>query len=214
MIGKSLGLAPARMQMLRRAALLHDIGKLSVSNMILDKPGHLDDNEFRLVKRHAALTREILSRMPSLDEISVIAGEHHEKLDGTGYPFGLKAQQLSLESRLIAVADVYGALSEDRPYRPRLDPEEIFRIMKKDVPGKLDGECFEALRAVWPQAPRHAEPVSADWSSATAQPECVGCGVDREVVNSATAATVPDAVVRQAASRNSALPPADRSASC
>jgi HD-GYP domain-containing protein (c-di-GMP phosphodiesterase class II) len=119
--------------------------------MILDKPGHLDDDEFRIVKRHSALTREILSRMPSLEEISLIAGEHHEKLDGTGYPFGLKAENLSLESRLIAVADVYGALSEDRPYRAGLDPDEIARIMKRDVPNRLDGECFEALQAVWPQ---------------------------------------------------------------
>ena len=145
MIGTSLGLPPGRLQVLRRAALLHDIGKLSVSNMILDKPGKLDTEEFNVVKRHSALTREILSRMPSLHEISIIAGEHHEKLDGTGYPFGLSAEQLSLESRLIAVADVYGALSEDRPYRSGLDPDEIARIMKRDVPNKLDGECFEAL---------------------------------------------------------------------
>jgi putative nucleotidyltransferase with HDIG domain len=153
MIGKSMGLPPARLQMLRRAALLHDIGKLSVSNLILDKPGRLDADEFSVVKRHSTLTREILCRMPSMQEISVVAGEHHEKLDGTGYPFGLKAEDLSLESRLIAVADVYGALSEDRPYRAGLDLDEITRIMKKDVPDKLDGECFEALQAVWPQAP-------------------------------------------------------------
>jgi putative nucleotidyltransferase with HDIG domain len=152
MIGKSLGLSPDRMRVLRRAALLHDIGKLSVSNMILDKPGKLDANEFNIVKRHSALTSEILGRMPSLEEISVLAGEHHEKLDGSGYPFGLKAEDLSLESRLIAVADVYGALSEDRPYRGGLDPDEIAGIMKRDVPNKLDGECYEALQAVWPQA--------------------------------------------------------------
>ncbi len=159
MIGNSLGLSPARMQMLRRAALLHDIGKLSVSNMILDKPGKLDQDEFNIIKRHSALTREILSRMPSMQEISVIAGEHHEKLDGTGYPFGLKAEHLSLESRLIAVADVYGALSEDRPYRGGLDPDEISKIMKRDVPNKLDGTCFEALEAVWPRSTAKADSV-------------------------------------------------------
>jgi len=215
MIGKSLGLPAERMQMLRRAALLHDIGKLSVSNMILDKPGHLDEDEFRVVKRHSALTREILSRMPSLDEISVVAGEHHEKLDGTGYPFGLKAGQLSLESRLLAVADVYGALAEDRPYRPALDPEEIFRIMKKDVPGKLDGECFEALRAVWPVAPRHAPPVHAGRAWRAGQPECFGCETDPAGVAGATLETEPGAVAeaaaRQAASRTRTyLPQAGR----
>ncbi len=158
MIGKSLGLSPERMRTLRRAALLHDIGKLSVSNTILDKPGKLDADEFGIIKRHSALTRDILNRMPSLREIAVIAGEHHEKLDGTGYPFGLKAEHLSLESRLIAVADVYGALSEDRPYRAGLDPDEIARIMKRDVPNKLDGECFEALAAVWPQSAPRLDP--------------------------------------------------------
>ena len=161
MIGRSLGLPQARMQMLSRAALLHDIGKLSVSNMILDKPGRLDADEFSIIKRHSALTREILSRMPSMQEIAVVAGEHHEKLDGTGYPWGLGAKQLSLESRLIAVADVYGALSEDRPYRAGLDPDEISRIMKKEAPHKLDGECFEALQSVWKGRSSETDPASA-----------------------------------------------------
>jgi HD-GYP domain-containing protein (c-di-GMP phosphodiesterase class II) len=75
----------------------------------------------------------------------VVAGEHHEKLDGTGYSNGLIGGQLSLESRIIAVADVYGALSEDRPYRGGLPLEQIVAIMKKHLPHKLDPDCFEAL---------------------------------------------------------------------
>ena len=177
MIGKSLGLPPARLQMLRRAALLHDIGKLSVSNMILDKPGKLNVEEFSTIKRHSALTHDILWRMPSLHEIAVVAGEHHEKLDGTGYPFGLKAEHLSLESRLLAVADVYGALSEDRPYRGGLDPDEIARIMKSDVPNKLDGECFEALQAVWPQSAPKPEATLDPAFSAQIANACVPAGL-------------------------------------
>ena len=75
----------------------------------------------------------------------MVAGEHHEKLDGTGYPNGLSGRQLSLESRIIAVADVYGALSEDRPYRDGLELEQIVEIMKHELPHKLDRECFDAL---------------------------------------------------------------------
>jgi putative nucleotidyltransferase with HDIG domain len=144
-IGRSLGLPESRLQVLRRAALLHDIGKLSVSNLILDKPAKLDDAEFSIVKQHSALSRQILSKVPAFEEIAVLAGEHHEKLDGTGYPFGLTAGDLSLMSRLIAVADVYGALAEDRPYRPGMNIDEISRILKTQSHGKLDAQCVEVV---------------------------------------------------------------------
>ncbi|HEY0786872.1 MAG TPA: HD-GYP domain-containing protein [Acidobacteriaceae bacterium] len=147
MIAQTMGLSQSRVEMLRRAALLHDIGKLSVSNLILDKPGRLDAAEFAVMKRHSAWTAEILGRMPSFVEVPAVAGEHHEKLDGSGYPRGLRARDLSLESRLIAVADVYGALSEDRPYRPAMSPEAIAVIMQAEVPGRLDPQCFAALEA-------------------------------------------------------------------
>ncbi len=167
-IGSAMGLSPARLTILRRAALLHDIGKLSVSNTILDKPGKLDADEFNIIKKHSSLSRSILERMPSFREIALIAGEHHEKLDGSGYPFGLDATQLSLESRLLAVADVYGALSEDRPYREELDPLEIARILKAQVPKKLDRECFDALEAAHQElAPPPMPAISC------AQGECV-----------------------------------------
>ncbi len=207
MIGKSLGLSTARMQMLRRAALLHDIGKLSVSNMILDKPGKLDFGEFNIVKRHSALTHDILGRMPSMEEISVIAGEHHEKLDGTGYPFGLKSEDLSLESRLIAVADVYGALSEDRPYRGGLDPDEIAKIMKRDVPNKLDGECFEALAAVWPQsAPMPVSDPLIGGNGCILAPEQMPAPIDAAVWSAGAAARPGEAADSQQVSVSSLSP--------
>lgn len=147
-IGKVLGLPANRMQTLRRAALLHDLGKLGISNTILDKPTKLTDGEIATVKAHPRLSSEILSHIGAFREISVLAGEHHEKLDGTGYPSGLCGKQLSLESRLLAVADIYGALSEKRPYREALPPSQITAIMDSEVPAKLDGECYEALRSV------------------------------------------------------------------
>jgi putative nucleotidyltransferase with HDIG domain len=140
-----LRLPGEQMDFVRRAALLHDIGKLSVSNTILDKPGKLTPEEWEAVRGHPIQTRRILERIGAFRDLAKVAGEHHEKLDGSGYPDGLSGKQLSLESRIIAVADVYGALSEDRPYREGLSLEKIAGIMKKDVPGKLDARCFEAL---------------------------------------------------------------------
>jgi putative nucleotidyltransferase with HDIG domain len=144
-IAQRLGLASERVDFVRRAALLHDLGKLSVSNSILDKPSELNPEEWQAMRDHPVQTRRILERVSAFQELAVVAGEHHEKLDGTGYPNGLIGGQLSLESRIIAVADVYGALSEDRPYRGGLPLEQIVAIMKKHLPHKLDPDCFEAL---------------------------------------------------------------------
>jgi putative nucleotidyltransferase with HDIG domain len=144
-IAQGLGLAPARAQLVRRAALLHDIGKLSVPNTILDKQGDLTVDEWKAVHQHPTVTRRILERVGPFREMGVIAGEHHEKLDGTGYPNRLMAPDLSVESRIIAVADIYAALSEDRPYRPGLDPAQVVAMIKTLVPHKLDANCFEAL---------------------------------------------------------------------
>jgi HD-GYP domain-containing protein (c-di-GMP phosphodiesterase class II) len=144
-IANSMGLSADRTQMVHRAAMLHDLGKLRVPNSILDKPSKLTNEEFGVVKEHPALTKQILERIPSFRLMAEIAGAHHEKLDGTGYPNHLTATELSLESRIIAVADVYAALSEERPYRESLDLGQVSAIMKKDIPTKLDPECFEAL---------------------------------------------------------------------
>ena len=146
-IATMLGLPRPRVDLLRRAALLHDLGKLGISNAVLDKPGKLTSQEFGAVKAHSRLSREILVRVGAFREIAQIAGNHHERLDGSGYPFCLGKQELGLESRLLAVADVYAALSENRPYRSGLEPREIAAIMERDVPSKLDSVCYDALRA-------------------------------------------------------------------
>lgn len=159
-IAQHVGLPQERAQLVRRAALLHDIGKLSVSNSILDKPGKLTDEEWKSVYGHPGLTRRILERVGPLQEIAVIAGEHHEKLDGTGYPDRLTARDLSLESRIIAVADVYGSLSEDRPYRAALELDRIVSIMRELIPHKLDADCFEVLLSLV-SGQREAAPIAS-----------------------------------------------------
>ncbi len=145
-LAEQFGFSPDRRRLIRRAALLHDLGKLRVSNSILDKNGRLDEDEWQVIREHPGLSESILSRIPAFAQIATIAGRHHEKLDGSGYPNRLAARELSLEDRMIAVADIYGALSEDRPYRAGLPAERILEILGKDVPHKLDPDVFEALQ--------------------------------------------------------------------
>ena len=152
-IARALGLSPLRIQRIYRAALLHDLGKLSVPNTILDKPGRLTTEEFDIVKSHSRISEEILLRIQRFESIARIAGQHHEKLDGSGYPHRLTASHLSLDSRILTVADIYGALSEKRPYREALATERVLEIMRQDVPHKLDAECFEALCRVLSSRP-------------------------------------------------------------
>jgi putative nucleotidyltransferase with HDIG domain len=141
-----LGLPRERIVFLRNAALLHDLGKLSVSNAILEKPAKLDDGEWQIMKRHPFHTWNILRGIPEFGEMSEVAGSHHEKLNGSGYFRGLTGDHLSLESRILAVADVFDALTAKRPYRDGLPSEQVFEILRKDTPHALDAACVEALQ--------------------------------------------------------------------
>jgi HD-GYP domain-containing protein (c-di-GMP phosphodiesterase class II) len=147
-IAQELGLKPERVVLVRRAALLHDLGKLRVPNTILDKRGDLTADEWKIVLEHPALTRSILERVSSFRELAAVAGEHHEKVDGSGYPLGLKGEEMSIEARLLGVADCYTALAEERPYRESIEPGEILRMMQMSVPNRLDGACYSALARV------------------------------------------------------------------
>ena len=147
-IGGAMGLSSERKQLLHRAALLHDLGKLRIPNSILDKPGKLDAAEWSVMQEHPALTRAILGRVSQFGELAYVAGAHHEKLDGSGYPDRLTAKDISIEARVLAVADMYGALTEDRPYRRGFSPEQALQIMSRDLPHKLDVICYQALAAV------------------------------------------------------------------
>ena len=144
-IAASLGLGAASLRDLSRAARLHDIGKLGVSNRILDTPGRLTDAEYATVKEHPVLTERILERVPGLGGLALLASAHHERLDGSGYPHGLTASELTMPMRVLAVADVYEALTAERPYRPAWSSERALEIMRLDVPQRLDHDAFDAL---------------------------------------------------------------------
>ncbi len=132
-IGAALGLEAEPLRRLRRAALLHDIGKLGVSNLILDKPGVLDGRERQAVELHPAHTREILARVGAFRELAADAAAHHEKLDGSGYPLGLQRDEVSETARILAVADVYEAMTAERPYRGPMPAAHALRLLSEDV---------------------------------------------------------------------------------
>ena len=151
-IAGTMGLDAATRRLLRRAALLHDVGKLGVSNRILDKPGKLTDQEWAAVRRHPQLSEAILSPVPALADVARLAVEHHERLDGSGYPYGLVAHQLDVPSRVLQVADVAEALSARRPYREAMDVDAVLRVMGREAGSRLDAVAFGALEAWLPRA--------------------------------------------------------------
>jgi HD-GYP domain-containing protein (c-di-GMP phosphodiesterase class II) len=155
-IAARLGCDDGACRRLRRAGLLHDLGKLAVSNRILDKNGPLTEAERAAVQRHPAYTWDILSRVSAFDDIAWTAAIHHERLDGRGYPWGLRAEALDLPARILAAADVYEALTADRPYRRGLSPERALAIVGEDVGTHLDADVVAAL-AGWVREDEGAE---------------------------------------------------------
>ena len=141
-----LGYSEPEVRHWRLAALLHDIGKLGVSNLILDKPGRLTVDELKAMQLHVDHTRRILRLVPFFNGFADVAAAHHEKLDGSGYLLGLTADELSTEARVLCVADIFDALSAKRPYRPRQLPlDEVIKIMAAEAGPKICPMAFEAL---------------------------------------------------------------------
>lgn len=153
MIGETLGLSQQRRRWLKRGALLHDVGKLGVSNSVLDKAGALDRAEWDAVKQHAAFTETILGRIDAFRELASIAGAHHERLDGSGYPRGLGADEIRLETRIITTADIFDAITAARPYRGAIPVPQALDMMSKTVGTALDPQCFDALRRAVERVP-------------------------------------------------------------
>ena len=143
-----LGLPLGRVRWLRRGALLHDVGKLGVSNSVLDKPGKLDEQEWKAVKRHAQYTQDILGRIEAFAELGRLSAAHHERLDGKGYPLGLQGDQITIETRIITTADIFDAISADRPYRAAVPVAQTLEMMAENLGTAIDPLCFEALTVV------------------------------------------------------------------
>ena len=147
-IAEVMGYSADQRLLLRRAALLHDIGKLSVPNSILDKPASLTSEEWGAVRMHPFYTQRILLHIRGFKDIAHVAGCHHERLDGTGYHQGLEGQDVPMDALVIATADVFDALSSERPYRPAMPIEKTLEIMEEDRESAFMPECLDALYQV------------------------------------------------------------------
>jgi HD-GYP domain-containing protein (c-di-GMP phosphodiesterase class II) len=145
-IGEQLGLSPTRLRSLAIGGLLHDIGKLSVPDSILQKPGPLDDDEFDVVKLHPERGRELLNELGGFDEtVRRLVLDHHERLDGSGYPRGLVDAQLDLATRILSVCDVYDALVSPRVYRAAWPREKALALLRDESYTAFDPRCVAAL---------------------------------------------------------------------
>jgi putative nucleotidyltransferase with HDIG domain len=166
-MGEKLGLSPTRLRSLAIGGLLHDIGKLSIPDGILQKPGPLDDDEYDVVKQHPERGRELLNELGGFDDsVGRLVLDHHERLDGSGYPRGLVGVELDLATRILAVCDVYDALVSRRAYRPAWSREQALSLLRDESDVAFDARCVDALErivgvereAVAPVALRAASP--------------------------------------------------------
>jgi len=149
-MGRALGFNETELRTLDYAAALHDVGKISVPDMVLLKPGKLTPEEFEQMKKHASKTKEILDNIffsREIREIPHVASTHHEKLDGSGYPLGLRADKISKAARILVIADIYDALvAQDRPYKKAMTHEQALAILEEGKGSKFDAEILTLFR--------------------------------------------------------------------
>lgn len=145
-LARLAGMTAEEVKMMEIAGNLHDIGKLRVPNAILEKPGKLDEAEFNIMREHTYYTRMILSSVDGFEKIADWAAFHHEKLNGKGYPFHLTGEQLDVGSRIMAVADIFSAITEVRPYRAGMSREKALAVLKENVDrGEICGSVVKLL---------------------------------------------------------------------
>jgi putative nucleotidyltransferase with HDIG domain len=148
LIARALNLPPENMNQIRHGSWLHDCGKIGIPEQILNKPGALDADEMEIVKRHPEMGMQVAKVAHASDILQNIIYYHHEKYDGTGYPRGKKGLDIPLEARIVAVADIYDALTTDRPYRPAFSSARAIEMLKSMRGAALDPailDCFIAL---------------------------------------------------------------------
>jgi putative nucleotidyltransferase with HDIG domain len=146
-IATQLGVRGDALRQIRRGGMLHDIGKLGVSSQVLEKPGALNAEELRHMREHTVMGERILQRVTAFRDLAKWASAHHERLDGKGYPYALVDSQISTETRILSVADICQAISEERPYRPAQPRETALKILREGTGTAVCGKCVEALIA-------------------------------------------------------------------
>ena len=148
-IGEELGLSRGRLRQLAIGGLVHDIGKLSVPDSILKKPGPLDNDEFDVIRRHPDWGAKLIDELGGFSEaVRSLVKDHHERLDGRGYPGGLTAEAIALDTRILTVCDVYDALISARVYRPAWTQERAMALLREETGTAFDGRCVDALEKI------------------------------------------------------------------
>lgn len=149
-LGRTLGLDESRVELLRRAAPLHDVGKIGISDTILLKPGRLTSEEFAVMKTHTAIGAQLLAggRSPFVCAAEIIARSHHERFDGNGYPCGTRGQNIPLEGRIVSVVDVFDALTHERPYKRAWPVEEALAEIESQCGKQFDPVVVDAFLAL------------------------------------------------------------------
>lgn len=147
-LAEHIGLPKGSMKALIMGSFLHDVGKIGIRDSILLKPGKLDEEEFTIMKTHVNHGLDILKNIEWLEDAKRVVGEHHERIDGTGYPLGLKNGQISQEARIFAIVDVFDALSSVRPYKEAFGLHRTLKIMEEESGSHFDSEIFEKFKEI------------------------------------------------------------------
>ena len=153
-IGERLGLLPEELEDLRRAAELHDMGKVAIPDAILDKPGPLDEHEWEFMRRHTIIGERILQAAPALERVATIVRSTHERMDGKGYPDGLAGDAIPLAARIVLVCDAFEAMTADRSYRKAMSAEVAIEELERCAGAQFDPRVVTAFRALAEQRAR------------------------------------------------------------
>jgi HD-GYP domain-containing protein (c-di-GMP phosphodiesterase class II) len=144
-LGRFLGLDFKELELLEHAAILHDIGKIGIDNFILQKNGRLSTKEYSIIKTHPLIGDEILQPIGTLDGVRNTIIQHHERYDGTGYPFGIRGDEISLKSKILSVVDTFDAMMTDRPYRKALSIDEVMAELRANAGTQFDAHVVAAF---------------------------------------------------------------------
>jgi putative nucleotidyltransferase with HDIG domain len=199
-IAKAMNLAQDDLEIVRVGALLHDLGKIGISDLVLQKPGRLTPEETELIQQHPVIGKRILENVQGLEAYLGIVELHHENLDGTGYPHGLTGEETPLHARIVKVADAYDAMTSDRPYRRGKSHSEAIAILRSVSGSEMDSQVVEVFALLGDQRKQQATFTGSQ--SLRSLSEAVQSEIDRSVpaITSVTAADLEVIVSERKAS--------------